>query len=423
MKKFMLTFIAAAGLVSAAAAGDFDLQAIKASDLQASGSGLQAAPVPVQPRLLDMARSPNMPAPVLDMTVKLPFRALSERVASLPQVKMRAIDPSAPILFRQGDHIAFSNVSVNYNGMIVDPTILIKPFFEGRNRLAIKVMKVEADIEMGPRAPFAQPLDKDALMQMVMGSLTKGMLQSMDEAFAKNRVQLRASDVLSFIYDRKSWTLHAAVNPGFVAPLLPGLITDVSLSNFTFDDQGFALSVQTGSAESVAKVPGCNLAVSDGLLDNFVGQFAKNTDFQLHPAGHEGGLKFSADGSVELAGRIYARSVFLKPNVYFRARMIPQLVGPNTLKVRVERVDVDQAYGIGVPGFINNWIQGKVVSSVIATLTTNPALAKVMTARKLDDHTVQITLKNSAFLPSFANGAVIDNLKIGNGLMYLGFKL
>jgi hypothetical protein len=364
-----------------------------------------------------------MPAPVLDMTVKLPFRALSERVTSLPQVKMQAIDPSAPILFRQGDHIAFSNVSVNYNGMIVDPTILIKPFFEGRNRLAIKVMKVEADIEMGPRAPFTQPLDKDGLMQMVMDNLTKGMLQSMDEAFAKNRVQLRASDVLSFAYDRKSWTLHAAVKPGFVAPLLPGLITDVSLSNFTFDDQGFALSVQTGSAESVAKVPGCNLAISDGLLDNFIGQFAKNTDFQLHPAGHEGGLKFSADGSVELAGKIYARDVFLKPNVYFRARIVPQLVGPNTLKVRVERVDVDQAYGIGVPGFINNWIQGKVVSSVIATLTTNPALAKVMTARRLDDRTVQITLKNSAFLPSFANGAVIDNLKIGNGLMYLGFKL
>lgn len=124
-----------------------------------------------------------------------------------------------------------------------------------------------------------------------------------------------------------------------------------------------------------------------------------------------------------MAGKIYTRDVFGKPNVYFKATILPQLIGPNTLKVTVERVDVDKAYGIGIPGFLNNWIQGKVVSSVINTLTTNPALTKVMTATKLDDKSVKIVLKNSAFLPSFAKGAVINNLKIGSGLMYLGFEL
>ena len=84
---------------------------------------------------------------------------------------------------------------------------------------------------------------------------------------------------------------------------------------------------------------------------------------------------------------------------------------------------MDQAYGIGLPGFINNWLQGKMTSSVVDTLTKNPALAKVMTARKLDDKTVEIVLKNSAFMPSFAKGAVIRNLKVGNGLLYLGFDL
>jgi len=84
---------------------------------------------------------------------------------------------------------------------------------------------------------------------------------------------------------------------------------------------------------------------------------------------------------------------------------------------------VDKAYGIGIPGFINNWIQGKVIRSITETLVSNPALAKVMTASKIDDKTVRIVLKNSAFMPSFAKGSVIQRLKITNGLLYLGFDL
>ena len=423
MKKIILSVVTAASLSTAVFAGDFDLNSLNVSDLKASQETLQTVPVPVQPELLGMDKSPNMPSPALDMTIKLPFKSLSSRLSELPGIKMQPINPGAPILFRQGDHIAFSNVAVNYNGIEVEPTILIKPAFEGANKLSIKVMKVEADIAFGPKAAFGAELDKDGLMEMVMTNITTGMLESMDAAFAKNKVPMKAKDVLTFAYDRKSWTLRAAINPGFVAPLLPGLISNVTLSNFTFDEAGFALSVQSGSAASIAKLPGYNLAVSDGLLDNFISQFTKGTDFEFHPKGHEGGLKFRADGRLELAGKIYAREVFGKPNVYFKATILPELIGPNTLKVRVERVDVDKAYGIGIPGFINNWIQGKVISSLIETLTTNQDLAKVMTATKLDDKTVKIVLKNSAFMPSFAKGAVIRNLKIGSGLMYLGFEL
>ena len=423
MKKLILAVIAAANLGTAVSAGDFNLDSTRISDLKASQENLQAVPMPVSQELLGMDKSPNMPAAALDMTIKLPFKSLSSRLSELPGIKMLPINAAAPILFRQGDHIAFSNVAVDYNGIEVEPTILIKPFFEGENKLAIKVMKVEAEIAFGPKAAFGAQLDKDGLMEMVMTNLSNGMLEAMDKAFAKNKVAMKAKDVLNFTYDRKSWTLRAAVTPGFVAPLLPGLIDNISLSNFSFDEAGFALSVRSGSAGSIAKLPGYNLALSDGLLDNFISQFTKGTDFEFHPKGHEGGLKFRADGRLELAGKIYAKEVFLKPNVYFRATILPELTGPNTLKVRVERVDVDQAYGIGLPGFINNWLQGKMTSSVVDTLTKNPALAKVMTARKLDDKTVEITLKNSAFLPSFAKGAVIKNLKIGNGLMYLGFEL
>jgi len=423
MKKIILAVIAATGFAAAASAGDFALDSLRVTDLKASQENPQAIPAIVQPELQGLEKSANMPAPALDMTIKLPFKALSSRLSELPGIKMQPINPGAPILFRQGNHIAFSNVVVDYNGIEAEPTLLIKPFFEGNNKLAIKVMKVEADIAFGPKAAFGAQLDKDGLMEMVMTNLTTGMLEAMDKAFAGNKVPLKAKDVLTFAYDRKSWTLRAAVTPGFVAPLLPGLINNISLTAFSFDESGFALSVKSGSAASIAQLPGYNLAISDGLLDNFILQYTKGTDFEFHPQGKEGGLKFRADGRLELAGKIYARDAFGKPNVYFKATILPELTGPNTLKVRIERVDVDKAYGIGIPGFINNWIQGKVVSSLIETLTTNQGLTKVMTARKLDDKTVQITLKNSAFLPSFAKGAVIKNLKIGNGLMYLGLEL
>ena len=423
MKKLILTVIAVTGLSAAVLAQDFDLNSVSVSDLKSSQSSLQAVPMPIPAELLGIEKSPNMPAAALDMSIKLPFKSLSARIAELPGIKLQAINPGAPILSRQADHIAFTNVSVNYNGMEVEPTLLIKPFFEGNNKLAIKVMKVEADVAFGPKAAFGAQMDKDGLMEMVMTNLTTAMLGSMDAAFQKNKVPLKAKDVLTFSYERKSWTLHAAVNPNFVAPLLPGLISNISLTNFSFDDAGFALSVKSGSAASIAQLPGYNLALSDGLLDNFIAQFTKTTDFEFHPQGHEGGIKFRADGRLELAGKIYARTVAGKPNVYFKAVVLPTLTGPNTIKVRIDRVDVDQAYGIGIPGFINNWIQGKVATSIIATLTTNPQLAKVMTARKLDDKTVEIVLKNSAFLPSFAKGAVINNLKLGNGLLYLGFDL
>ena len=421
MKKIILTVIAAAGFASTGFTQDFGLNSLSISDLKEQAMGMDV-PTPDQIAMID--RSPNQPAAALDMTIKLPFKALSSRLAELPMVQMLPIDPSSPMLFRQGDHITFGNVAVNYNGIEVEPTLWIKPIFEGNNKLAIKVMKVEADIAFGPKkAAFGADIDKDGLMEMVMTKLSTGMLEAMDKAFAKNKVPLKASDVLAFSYDRKSWTLRAAVTPGFVAPLLPNLINNVSLTAFSFDDAGFALSVKSGSALSIAQLPGYNLALSDGLLDSFILQYTKGTDFEFHPKGKEGGLKFRADGRLELAGKIYARDVFGKPNVYFKATILPTLTAANTIKVRIDRVDVDKAYGIGIPGFINNWIQGKVVSSLVNTLVTNPALTKVMTARKLDDKTVEITLKNSAFLPSFAKGAVIKKLKIGNGLMYLGFEL
>ena len=419
MKRTILAVTAVLLLPIGVFAGAFDLNSMNLSSLKISRPEATSAnlPVPLEPAGFD--RSPNIPAPALDMTIKLPFNSLGQRLFGMTDIKITPIVASSPVLYRQGGNIAFGNVTVDYNGIIVEPTVLLKPYFEGSNRLAIKVVSVEADMVFGPK----EMIDKDGLVEMLMTKMTTSLLEAMDSAFAANKVSLRAGDVLRFAYDRKSWTLRAAVTPTFVAPLLPGLISNVNLTAFTFDGLGFALSVRSGSAASLARLPGYNLAISDGLLTNFLLQYTKGSSFDLMPAGCEGGVKFRGDARLEVAGKALVTSLPLKPNVYFRAEMLPTLVRNNVITMRFEKVTVDKAYKLGVPDFVNGWLQGTIISGVVNAITSNADLAKVVTARKLDDRTVELTLKNSAFLPSFATGAVIKRLKIGNGLLYLGFEL
>ncbi|MEA3307119.1 MAG: hypothetical protein U9Q34_04990, partial [Elusimicrobiota bacterium] len=55
---------------------------------------------------------------------------------------------------RSGDHLVLSNINVNVNGIEAEPTILIKPWFEGNNKLAIKFLKIDVDVVFGPKAAF-----------------------------------------------------------------------------------------------------------------------------------------------------------------------------------------------------------------------------------------------------------------------------
>ncbi|MCX5784398.1 MAG: hypothetical protein NTX59_01785 [Elusimicrobia bacterium] len=421
MKKTILSAAMFLCMASGGFAGGFNLNSVSISDLKGSDNGtIAAVPVPAE-SLAAMTKAPNL-APALDMSIKLPFSELNKRMVGLCD-DMQVLDQAKPVLFRQGDHIVFTNVTVDYHGVDIEPTVLIKPSFDGNNRLAIRLTKVDADIAFGPNTGKGMNnINKDDLMASIAGSLTASMLESMDESFAANKVPLKAKNMLSFTYDKASWTLRAAVTPDFVAPLLPGLISNVSLTAFSFDDKGFILSVKSGSGASISQMPGYNLALSDGLLTNFLRKYAEGSDYDLAPQGHDGGVKFRADGRVEVALKAYMRDMTFKPNVYAVIELTPVLIAPNTIVIRFEKVTVDQAYGIGIPGFINNMLQGKAITGIVSGIMTSQDLTRTMSARKLDDNTVELKLKNSAFLPSFARGVIIKNMKIGQGLMYLGFE-
>ena len=417
MSALPFLFLAACGF----AAGDgFGLNAVSYSSIKQDKSN--ATPAIPAPSGMVKTKAPNIAAPILDMSLKLPFAAINKRMADMGDM-LKVNDASAPAFSKEGDHIIFQNVTINYNGIKVLPVIRFKPSFEGDNKLALKILKIDLDLAFGPSKSAMPQLNKDDVMAYAVNMITTMVNDQVNAAFAANKVALKAGDVLSFSYDKTGWVLHTYVSPNFVAPLLPGLLTNLYLTAFNFDDKGFMLSVHSGTGIAIAQVPGCNLVLSDGLFTNFISQFMSGPDMTLKPQGHDGGVKFRADGKVELAGMVHVTTIIGKPNAYFTATVTPALPAPNTIRLTFDKIEVNQAYGIGIPGFVNGWLQKKIIAGTMDTILTNTDLAKVMTATKIDDKTVQLTLKNSAILPSFANGAAISSMHIGQGLMYLALSL
>jgi len=66
-------------------------------------------------------------------------------------------------------------------------------------------------------------------------------------------------------------------------------------------------------------------------------------------------------------------------------------------------------------------LQDKIISSVVDKIRDNAQLARAMTARKVNDATIELTLRKTAFLPSFAEGVNVNSILVRHGLLYLGF--
>ncbi len=418
MKKIILPMMLFLCLSSGGFAGEFGLESVSVSDLKGSaGAALAAVPVPDGPYAV-MSKGTSMEL-ALDMSVKIPFSEINKRMVNFVAM-MKVLDQSKPVFSRRGKNIVFTNVGISYKGLDAEPTVLLDPSFEGNNRLAIRFPQVDANIVFGPKVLGAT--NKDDLIAAIADSLTASMLESMDEALAANKVQLKAKDVLSFTYDKASWTLRAAVSPDFVTPLLPGLVSNVNLTAFSFDDKGFTLAVRSGPGAAMGRMAGYNLALSDGLVTDFLRKCAEGGDYDLNPKGYDGGIKFRADGRVVVSLRATFRDMLLKPDVYAAIEFLPTLVSPNTVTLRFEKVTLDQAYGLSIPGSVSNMLQSRVLAVILNGIMTNKNLAQTMSARKVDERTVEFKLKNSAFMPSFAKGVLINKIKIERGLMFLGFE-
>ena len=238
-----------------ASASDFNLSEISAADLR--GTEFKAAPV-ARPQ-----------APVydpdefigLDLSIRVPFKALKKVMAMIAasDKDFSIIDPAAPVLERSGEFFKVENIRINVNGIVVEPVVMLKAYFEGKDKIAFRVQHVQVHASMAPTpghtgTPVAIPnvdpgqpeFNKEDMMNDVVGIITKGITDALDQSLIENQSPLRAKDMLVFKYDKAAWTLHAAVSAAALKRYLPdGLVGDVHMTGVSLSDNAFVIKFQS----------------------------------------------------------------------------------------------------------------------------------------------------------------------------------
>ncbi len=244
MKKISaLKIIALAAVLSCGAkamASDFGLEALNAADVRAAKTDFRAAdPKP--------AGDDDMIG--IDVAVRVPYKTIKKAVGQLAEKNkdVTIIDENAPVMSKSGEFIKIDNIQVNVNGIMARPTLLLKPYLEGRDRLSIRIQRVQLHASMEPDQKAAPELDQNELMSQVMESLIKTVYAAIDAKLKPEHTQYTARDIIRMRYDKTAWTLRMAFSYRIMNQLMPpGLVGTMHLTGFTFSDTAISLKVETG---------------------------------------------------------------------------------------------------------------------------------------------------------------------------------
>lgn len=237
-------------LLQCASASDFGLESISASDLR--GSEFNAAPAPLpQARMTDSDDFIDM-----DMAIKIPFKVIKRAVVMVAATEKRLaiIDPSAPVVSKAGEFMKISNISFDANGIVINPTLTLKPYLEGRDLMAVRIQRIQlhASVSADKSASNEQPVvNQEEIMAQVMGVITDSITGAINESLIAKQSPLRASDIVVFKYDKSAWTLHVAVSAASLKLYLLGnLVGDIHLTGFAFDDKAISIKMGTTGGDN-----------------------------------------------------------------------------------------------------------------------------------------------------------------------------
>ncbi len=245
LKPLMAGMLAAAVLAAPAAA--FDLDSIQVPDIE----GLESVSTLRAP--LPKSRPVQIPVDELiglSAEATVPFAAVKrgfEQVAA-SDPRVRLVDPLLPVAIKAGEFMRLQNVHIDIGGINVDPVITLKPYLESRNRIAIRVQRVQLHVEMQPdRMKAAAPrMSQEDIMEKVMDVAIKAIMKALDDRFAARQMPMKASDMLTLRYDKAAWTLKADVKTAFVRRYLPAnLFARPDITGFGLYEKGLTLKVST----------------------------------------------------------------------------------------------------------------------------------------------------------------------------------
>ncbi|MDD2805870.1 MAG: hypothetical protein PHV33_09965 [Elusimicrobiales bacterium] len=239
MKKLTLNLIALALLAGNAAA--FDLTGMGADDIRAAQADFRA-PAPQAQPADDLIG--------LDMNIRIPYATVKKGVEQVAASERRLtlIDKSAPVAFKYGEFLRISNIKIDQGGIIVVPTLTLKPYFVGTDKLAIRVQRIQLHASMEPSVKAAPmpAINEEEIMVQVMDVLIKGTYSAVNDFLKKKQIPMKAEDVIKLRYDKAAWTLHAQVSSKVLGQFIPaGFMGELHLTGFAFNDRGLTLTVQT----------------------------------------------------------------------------------------------------------------------------------------------------------------------------------
>lgn len=244
--KTMTAGILAAAFLAAPAAA-FDLDSIQVPDIEGIESvSTMRAPAP-------RARPVQIPADELiglAAEATIPFAALKrgfEQVAA-SDPRVRIADPLLPVAARAGEFMRLQNIHIDIGGINVDPVITLKPYLEARNKIAIRVQRVQLHVEMQPdRMKAAVPqMSQEDMMAQVMEVAISGIMKAMNGFLAAEKIPFKAEDLVALRYDKAAWTLKADVKTSFVQRYLPAnLFARPDITGFGLYEKGLTLKVST----------------------------------------------------------------------------------------------------------------------------------------------------------------------------------
>lgn len=248
----ILALAAALGCGGGAMAAEFDLAGLDADGVRGI-PGVKAAPVNVADEDDTIG---------IDAAIRVPYKTIKKGMVLMAAAnkQISIIDGSAPIMVRSGEFMKILNIRVNLGGIIAEPVITLKPYLEGRDKIAIKIQKIQLHVSMQPtpgrssaQATVAAPVqgteadfNKEQMMADVMKAMTDGITGALNSSLAAGGSQLRAADIVNFKYDKETWILHTRISTSAIKRYLPGgYLGDLHLTGLAFNDSAISIKFQT----------------------------------------------------------------------------------------------------------------------------------------------------------------------------------
>ena len=186
----------------------------------------------------------------IDATARIPFTTIKKLFlqANLEPL-ISLIDPSAQILSKSGENIQVKNIRLDINGIIAEPVFLLKPYIESRNLISIKIEKVKFHILMRPNKSLksSEPqFNIEDMMEKAMDALIKEIMANINQKLKEKGISSKAEEILNMKYYKNEWILKTKISTDFIKNFInPGLLGNLSLKSFSYDDKAFYLNIKT----------------------------------------------------------------------------------------------------------------------------------------------------------------------------------